>query len=547
MYTPTVTAGVLSADVGLGVVPFGLVPVWVTVQGVSSEPYTWARSAAAVQGSVSWPASSESSAGPAELRAAQLAAPAVAKGLVVRHAPGALSGVQAGDLPGLSKIETSWGLGASRLVFTSSAEARAARPGLLRRPGVWSVAFDVPISVSDGATVQAVSAPSAPGAGQWALELMGVPDAWSRSRGEGVVVAVVDTGVRLDHPDLVGNLLPGFDFVDGDAVPSDLAGHGTHVAGLAAADGAVLGTAPGASLLPVRVLEGEGGGSAFAVARGVLWAAGLLTELPNPHPAQVINLSLGTSAYSEVLAEAVSRVLAAGVVVVAASGNTGGPVAFPAALPGVIAVTAVAGPVVPYQPWYANHGAGVWLSAYGGDVTQDQDGDGVMDGILSTDLGGYGLRMGTSMAAPQVAGVAALALASGAPAALVRDTLAGTATDLGVLGFDERFGFGLVTGRAGSVAEPRTYVVAMDAGGAVVAWTVVQPDGGYALGSLPPANDLRIVAASDEDGDGLLAEAGELISGTLTVTLSAGETVALRTLSLAPGDGSRTVRLEARP
>lgn len=361
------------------------------------------------------------------------------------------------------------------------------------------------------------------------------------------MVAVVDTGVDLDHPDLAARLLPGHDFVDDDAQPDDLAGHGTHVAGLVAADGQALGTAPGARLLPVRVLEGEAGGSAFAVAQGVLWAAGLLSEPANANPAAVINLSLGSAAPSSVLESAVRQALDAGVLVVAAAGNSGGTLAYPAAYPGVVAVTAVAGPILTYQPWYASHGAGTWLSGYGGDETQDQDGDGVSDGVLSTDLaGGYRHRMGTSMASPQVAGLAALALAAGTPPGLLRDSLARSATDLGPLGRDGRYGWGLATARGARPSAPRAYVVALD-GAAVVAWTLVAPDGTYRLDHLPVGRPLALVAASDEDGDGVLGEAGELVSAAVAALSRAGEALSMDDLTLTVSDGSAAMTLEVMP
>jgi serine protease len=122
------------------------------------------------------------------------------------------------------------------------------------------------------------------------------------------------------------------------------------------------------------------------------------------------------------IAEAVARALERGIIVVAAAGNSGGALAYPAALPGMIAVTALAGPITPYQPAYASRGAGLWLTAYGGDLSSDQDQNGIADGILSTDLGeAYGLRSGTSMAAPQVTGVSALALSTSFELRLIRN------------------------------------------------------------------------------------------------------------------------------
>jgi serine protease len=201
------------------------------------------------------------------------------------------------------------------------------------------------------------------------------------------------------------------------------------------------------------------------------------TPVNNTHPVQVINLSLGSQEFSESIAAAVEQALDAGIIVVAATGNAGGPVAYPAAQRGVVSVTALAGPVTAYQPWYANKGLGTWITAYGGDTSQDQNKDNQPDGIYSSDLLGgvpsYSYRMGTSMAAPQVSGLAALALASGTPSWLLRDSLSATATDLGVKGYDYNFGFGLASGRTTTVSSPRTYVLAVDEAGLVSTWTLV--------------------------------------------------------------------------
>ena len=521
---------------------YGALSLRVVVNDQASAPYTLQLEAGAVTGTVLFPAQESASLTPSFIP--QAAPERDPTNLIVFHAPGALEPFLA-DYGGVLEVTPLPPLGATRLVFGDAASARAAFASLGKLEGVTGLEWDASVH-TDGAFAVQAAPPAQPGAGQWHLPLMGAPEAWERTRGEGVVVAVLDTGVELKHPDLADKLLPGYDFVDGDADPSDRAGHGTHVAGLVAADGHVLGVAPGASLLPVRVLEGDAGGSAFTVAQGLLWAADLLPELPNPHPAGVVNLSLGTTSYPTVLADAIARAQETGVVVVAASGNSGGPVAYPAALPGVVAVTSLAGPKLAYQPWYANRGPGVWLSAYGGDTTQDQDGDGAMDGVLSTEPGGYGLRMGTSMAAPQVAGLAALALAAGTPPFLVRDTLAATATELGPRGYDTAFGHGLATGRAASSSTPRAYVLALE-GERVVGWTLVQADGSYELADLPPGRPLRLVAASDEDGDAHLAEAGELLSSSLTLTPRAGELLPVDALTLTPTGGQAAVLLEAQP
>jgi serine protease len=511
----------------------------------------------------------------------------------------------------------------SRLRFASASQAHAlvaqlGRVALASGLGVSKVSLDLRVKPSDAFKALNVPAPTdpsltepgttpittpattpatltrlEPGQGQWFLNLEGIPNAWNAglppgsgtatsgntnagtlgsgapARGDGIVVAVIDTGVDLEHPDLKANLLPGWDFIDDDNTAQDIAGHGTHVAGLIAANGLVKGVAPNAKLLPVRVLRDLSGGTAFPVAQGILWAAGLL-ETPmvpkNPNPARVINLSLGSDEYNDLIAAAISSAMQSGVTVIAAAGNNGGSLAYPAALPGVVAVTALAGPKIAYQPFYASRGSGLWVTAYGGDSTQDQDGDRVMDGVLSTDLkagingapgtSGYGLRMGTSMASPQVAGLAALALSSGTPNFLLRSALANNTSDIGPLGFDARFGHGLISGRIATPGAPRAYVLAFTgtpqrvAGSNQLApkllgWTLVQPDGSYQLNNLPTGSGLKLIAATDANANGLLGEAGEFASLGQAVVPVMGKVTSLSVgLELQPSSGLEVLRLQ---
>ena len=535
-----VTAAGLEANLS-DTLSYGALSLRVVVNNQASAPFEVVRAAGAVKGKVVFPAETTSpSMFQLEPQTTESIGTENLTALLVFADTADLAGIRLEGLQSKERLPT---LGVTRLNFTSAAQARAAY-GQLKEKG-FMLEYDLPVHTDGFRSLQA-DAPAEPGTGQWHLPLLGLESAWESTKGEGVVVAVIDTGVRLDHPDLVGNLLPGYDFVDGDDQPYDLAGHGTHVAGLVAANGQVLGTAPEARILPIRSLEGTAGGSAFTVAQGILWAAGLLEDNFNPNPADIINLSLGTSGYSATLASAVSAAQAKGIIVVAATGNSGGPLAYPAALPGVLSVTALAGPEIAYQPWYANKGNGVWVTGYGGDTTQDQDRDGMDDGILSTDLNGYAWRMGTSMAAPQVAGLAALALASGTPAELVRDTLGATATDLGVMGYDAAFGYGLATGRSATPSTPRSYVLAL-VEGEVVSWTLVQPDGSYQLDNLPSGRTLSLVAMSDEDGDAVLGESGELISPSATVTPASSEVLEAADLALSVSDGSFAYALEATP
>ena len=240
-------------------------------------------------------------------------------------------------------------------------------------------------------------ADSAPFTGQYALDALKLPAAHQLSQGAGTVVAVLDTGVDLDHPALAPHLTAtGTDLVDGDAWPNDegngldddgdglfdeAAGHGTHVAGI------VHLAAPQAQIMPVRVLDSDGRGNIYRLAQGILHAG--------DQGADVINLSLGLAEKSSLLKEAIRRVARQGVVVVAAAGNDhqSDPV-YPAATQCALSVTGLDEAGVK-TPW-ANFGEWIAYAAPG-------------KAIYSTFLdGGYAWWSGTSMATPFLAGQAAL-------------------------------------------------------------------------------------------------------------------------------------------
>jgi subtilisin family serine protease len=162
------------------------------------------------------------------------------------------------------------------------------------------------------------------------------PSAWATSRGTGVKVAVVDTGIDTTHPDLAANIKGGVSFVTRVSSYKDDNGHGTHVAGIIAAINntiGVVGVAPNAQLYSVKVLDRTGSGTVSSVIAGIDWSA--------KNGMQVISMSLGTNTDFQSLHDAVDRAYLQGVVVVAAAGNDyGGPISYPAAYDNVIAVTA---------------------------------------------------------------------------------------------------------------------------------------------------------------------------------------------------------------
>lgn len=264
---------------------------------------------------------------------------------------------------------------------------------------------------------------------QYGLINIHAPQGWDMATGSAAVtIAIVDSGVDLGHADLAAKIVPGYDFVNNDSIPQDDNGHGTHVAGIAAASSnngvGVAGVSWGARIMPVKVLDSNGNGSFANVAAGISWAT--------DNGAQVINLSVGGGSPSTVLQDAVNYAYGKGVVLVAAAGNTGsGFVLYPARYPNVIAVGAVDN---------ANNRAG--FSNFGPEL------DLVAPGslIYSTVIGGYGYKSGTSMAAPYVSGLAAIlrGYPGGYSPAGIAFAMESSALDLGIPGVDNLYGYGLI-------------------------------------------------------------------------------------------------------
>jgi serine protease len=281
---------------------------------------------------------------------------------------------------------------------------------------------------------------------QWHYRNMNLPSAWDVTTGaNSPVVAVIDTG-KVAHPDLANKWVGGYDFISSASIAADGGGrdsdatdvgdrqttseassfHGTHVAGTIGAatnnGTGVSGVNWSARILPVRVL-GKGGGTTADIVDSIRWSAGMsVTGVPaNAYPAKVLNMSLGgdlgvgkTCSVDDLAQQsAINDVVARGVTVVVAAGNSNLNVSrfSPASCNNTVTVAATE--TRNYRAPYSNYGSTIDIAAPGGDTSIDRNGDGYVDGVLSTlktDAGAYNYSFyqGTSMAAPHVAGLVSL-------------------------------------------------------------------------------------------------------------------------------------------
>jgi serine protease len=316
---------------------------------------------------------------------------------------------------------------------------------------------------------------------QWDLPRINMPTAWDISTGNNVIVGILDSGVAYENyaipsyeldtvlsgvtqymiaPELDGtSFTAGYDFINNDSHPNDNDAHGTHVAGtIAQVTNNGTGTAGMAfdcTIMPVKVLDYSGSGTAGSLADGLYWAA--------DNGAQVINMSLGwTPGYDPgpTVHNAITYAYNAGVVLCASSGNAGvGTVSYPAAYDEVISVGATR--YDDQRSDYSQYGTGLEVVAPGGDVGVDQNGDGYGDGILQMTMAGYNpgppevladptdfsywFYDGTSMACPHVTALVAMMIANGQTGVEnIRTILHESAVDLGSTGWDSEYGYGRI-------------------------------------------------------------------------------------------------------
>lgn len=423
---------------------------------------------------------------------------------------------------------------------------------------------------------------------QWNLAMTNLPAAWDLTQGSAdVVVAVVDSGVLAAHPDLAGRLCTptedcaGYDFVsdptsgaDSDGIDSDpedpgvgvgqsVAFHGTQIAGILGAVGdnsiGVAGVDWTSRIMPVRVV-GTLGGTSYDLIQGVRYAAGLSNDSGTTplKIANIINLSLGGNGYSQVEQDLFNQVYAAGIFVFASAGNTTTNIPlYPATYSGVVSVSAVDfnKALAPYS----NYGAAVDVAAPGGDLNTDLNSDLIPDGILSTSGDGlipldynYIPDQGTSMAAPQVAGMAALMLAidplllpTEFDAMLAGGLLTEDLGDDGPAVRNDSFGYGLIDVHKALLAAED-----LAAGGSLPATLFLSPS---RLNF--PAATTSLPLTLSNGGGGTLTVTGSVASGGwIRVDTSAADTDGLGTYrvlidrsGLTDGTYAETIRFTTVP
>jgi thermitase len=384
-------------------------------------------------------------------------------------------------------------IGVQVLRFPATADHRALLARLQADPAV--------VYAEPNAIATTDATPNDPGyPNQWGLAQIQAPQSWDIQSGSvGVVIAIVDTGIDSQHPELSSKSVQGWNFDASSpsyntAATADDNGHGTHVAGIAAAATnnslGVAGTCPNCLLMPVKVLGANSNGTYDAVASGIIYAA--------DRGARIINLSLSGPIFSQALQDAVNYAASRGALLIAAAGNNSTNAAmYPAALPNVMAVAATNSDDL--RAGFSNFNSYISVAA---------PGVGIYSTSWSPTNGSTYISMnGTSMSTPFVAGLAGLLAAQDGnrTSAVLRGLIETSADDLDLPGWDQDTGYGRInalralSGRITGVATDATSGAALAnvqvealQGGQIKATTTTQSNGAYALPLLPPGTyDLR--------------------------------------------------------
>lgn len=507
-----------------------------------------------------------SALGAPPIGSAALAAPATAAGLgvAIRRRLAAAPAALQFDVRGVSPA-----LLAARVQVRDSLQLDAIAAALRRDPAVESVERNGIVRLeshrSAAATTVVPGDPLYPRQA-WHYGMIDLPRAWAITTGSvAVLVAVVDNGIRYDHPAVAGNLThDGYDFVSSSSYklctggtidnagdgggydpdptqPADYdinfsrncaigltpsGNHGLHVAGTIGAAGndgiGVTGVNWTVRIRPVRVLGVAGYGTFYDIAQGILYAGGLPADdgqggtVTAPSAARIINLSLGGSSGSTALHNAVIAATDAGALVIAAAGNSANTsLLYPAAYPEALSVSAV-GPDGLLAS-YSSYGSTIDIAAPGGDITDGDASFGVLSSAWNyvTNVPIYDSWDGTSMATPHVSGVAALLLAQSPSltGAQLRARLTTYAVDAGAAGPDNQYGAGIVNARNSlteTLAPPRAgYARLYDASGQLLATVAAAADGSYAFTGLGDGSYM-VYGGTDENGDGQVGLPGRL-------------------------------------